>query len=82
VITQNEYIEWSNSLADLIPEDDVSEFSNPEAAQEAIIHDCLKAYVAERAELIALVTRWEALQKGDSSVTKQVRQALGGRAGG
>jgi hypothetical protein len=46
--SQDEWAEWSNALAVLIPEDDVSRYSNPEGAQEGIISDCLAAYVDER----------------------------------
>lgn len=45
-----EWEEWSNSLAELIPEGDESKYSNPEAAQESIIQDVLGAYVEERSE--------------------------------
>ena len=46
--SQREWEDWSNDLATLIPEDDVSAYSNPEGAQEGIISDCLAAYIAER----------------------------------
>jgi hypothetical protein len=47
--TQAEWSEWSDDLASLIPEDDISRYANPEGAQESIIAACLRAYVAERA---------------------------------
>ena len=53
--TQAEWAEWSNDLAFLIPEDDVSRYANPEGAQESIVEACLRAYVSERAALDALV---------------------------
>lgn len=46
--TQDEWAEWSNELAILIPEDDVDRYSNPDGAQESVIKDCLRAYIAER----------------------------------
>lgn len=46
--TQDEWAEWSNELAMLIPEEDMLAYSNPEGAQEGIIFDVLSAYVAER----------------------------------
>lgn len=47
--TQAEWAEWSNDLADLISEDDMCRFSNPDGAQESIILDVLRGYVSERA---------------------------------
>lgn len=49
--SQREWEDWSNDLAVLIPEDDVSRYSNPEGAQEGIISDLLAAYVNERSEV-------------------------------
>lgn len=54
--TRTEWADWSNELAMLIPEDDVSEYSNVDGAQESCITDCLRAYVAERAALAAART--------------------------
>jgi hypothetical protein len=46
--TQDEWAEWSNELAQLIPEDDMLAYSNPEGAQEGIVLDVLRAYASER----------------------------------
>lgn len=40
----HEWEDWSNELAALIPDGDESRYSDPEAAQEAIIEDCLRVY--------------------------------------
>lgn len=50
---------WSNDLADLIPEDDAPRYSNPEAAQEAIILDCLAAYLGQLREVGNLHRSWD-----------------------
>lgn len=46
--TTEEWADWSDRLAELIPEGDESRLSNPEAAQESIIEDCLRAYVEQK----------------------------------
>jgi hypothetical protein len=46
--TRDEWSEWSNDLAMLIPEDDFDRYSNPDGAQESCITDVLRAYVEER----------------------------------
>ncbi|GEP38849.1 hypothetical protein NPS01_25120 [Nocardioides psychrotolerans] len=48
--SQRRWEDWSSELAGLIPEGDESKYSNPEGAQEQIVLDVLKAYIAERAE--------------------------------
>lgn len=49
--SQEQWAEWSNELAHLIPEDDMSAYSNPDGAQESIITDVLRAYASERVSI-------------------------------
>jgi hypothetical protein len=59
--TGDEWHEWSNDLASLIPEGDEARYSNPEGAQESIIYDCLAAYVAHAEQAAADRERVEAV---------------------
>jgi hypothetical protein len=54
--TQDEWAEWSNELASLIPEGDESKYSNPEGAQEAILYDVFQAWAKERRKLTRKLT--------------------------
>jgi hypothetical protein len=62
--TPAEWADWSDRLAELIPEDDAATYSNPEGAQESIIEDCLRAYAARLAAVEALLAEWEAEDPG------------------
>lgn len=46
--TTDQWADWSNELAHLIPDEDMLAFSNPDGAQEGIVLDVLRAYASER----------------------------------
>lgn len=73
--TNEQWLEWSNELASLIPEGDESRYSNPEGAQESIILDCLRAYVAERQESLAVFTQRVRAAIDDSPVDALVTKS-------
>lgn len=49
--------EWSNELAGIVDDGDESTYSNPEAAQEAILLDVFRAYKQERDQARAAIER-------------------------